>query len=204
MKRTATVLLIVGIAILIVLGFYALPASGSQIIWNYPIGDCQMSEAWPYALYCENADGSLRWFANPQECDVVELRDYAAICIGSLSTPTPEPSPTPQPECFDIYLVDAVRDETVMPMTSGMNLSLENPGNYSVAVFACEVDRVRFDWAEGRDRTESASPYSLCGDTNGDYYRNCLFEGSHNILIKGTQGGQEVISYQLVFSVEGE
>lgn len=203
-KRVATVLLLLAGTTLIILGFLALPASGSQIIWNYPIGDCEMTEQWPDNLQCYNPDGSLRWQADPEQCDLVELRDYAAICVGSLSTPTPDPTPTPAPECFDIYLVDAVADEIVSPLTSGMSFVLEEPENYSVAVFACGVDRVRFDWVEGRDRTESASPYVLCGDTHGDYYRNCLFEGGHNILILGTADGQNVVSYQLVFSVEAE
>lgn len=73
-----------------------------------------------------------------------------------------------------LVLINADTNQQIATLTDGMTLMLSALPTRNLNVQAVTnpavVGSVRFDLSVGTDRTESAAPYALAGDTDGNYW----------------------------------
>jgi N-acetylneuraminic acid mutarotase len=108
-------------------------------------------------------------------------------------TPTPDPTPTPTPTptgttvgtVAGLTLVNAATDADVGPLATGATVDFAGGATFSVradvAAGAAPVGSVQFLLDGQLIRTESSVPFSVAGDTAGDYAPWAVATGSHTL-----------------------
>ncbi|MEM9230722.1 MAG: Ig-like domain-containing protein [Pseudomonadota bacterium] len=130
--------------------------------------------------------------------------------------PEPEPQPEPEPEPEDVamrfYLADTDTDETLMELTADAKVGYDMVEGRDVTVYAVtadgtEVGSMRLSLSGNGSRVENVTPYSLSGDTDGDFFEGTGMEpGSYTLDVsafdgsdaKGALIGGTSISFEVV------
>lgn len=110
-----------------------------------------------------------------------------------------------------LVLVDALSDQDIGELTSGFNINLNEVGralNVRAEVNGT-IGSIQFSLdSDANYRTENTPPYSLAGDTNGDYEAWTPTIGSHSITAtafsEASGGGDELDALTIVFTVSEE
>ncbi|MEM9793482.1 MAG: Ig-like domain-containing protein, partial [Pseudomonadota bacterium] len=130
--------------------------------------------------------------------------------------PEPQPEPEPEPEPEDVamrfYLADTDTDETLMELTADAKVGYDMVEGRDVTVYAVtadgtEVGSMRLSLSGNGSRVENVTPYSLSGDTDGDFLEGTGMEpGSYTLDVsafdgsdaKGALIGGTSISFEVV------
>ncbi len=137
-------------------------------------------------------------------------------------TPEPQPDPQPAPDGVKVALIDTDSDQELAKLSDGGTVALAalTGRSLTLAVGPEDLDvdggigSVRLTLTVGDQsftRTESAAPYALFGDRNGDFFGGGFSAdtpGDHTITLEifsgGGGSGTKIATKALSFSVVGE
>lgn len=139
---------------------------------------------------------------------VALLRRSSGTSTGG-STPTPPPpEPTSTARVTQLTLINASTEKDLRALTNGSTITLGMDGK-SLNVRATAsgtVGSVAFILDGKTVRTENVGPYTLAGDSNGNYYAWCPSAGSHTLKVVPYSGkdrtGTAGTALQVSFTVK--
>jgi hypothetical protein len=123
--------------------------------------------------------------------------EYGSSGTGSTPPPTTPPPTTPPPTTpppsssttISLNLINSSTDSVISSLTNGITINLASVSTLNVqAIPSSSVGSIKFSLDGADYRTENGSPYSLAGDTGGDYASWTPSVGSHTLSTTAYSG----------------
>ena len=82
-------------------------------------------------------------------------------------------------------VVETVANNSEFILPADMNINID------ISFNNIEYDSIKFSWSNGKTRTETAAPYSACGDSNGNYF-NCNISKNVSLTAQAYSKGASI------------